>query len=108
VINKLIASSLASLHVPVAYLRYHGKEVPYITYFCYNEQGESWAENEEIATGYYVQIDVWSKTDYSNLVSQVESAMKDAGFTRTTAQDLPEYETELFHKAIRFSIINSK
>ncbi len=105
-INNLITSSLVSLNLPVAYLRYFGSDVPYITYFCYNEQGEAWAENEVIATGYYVQIDIWSKTDYTSLVAMVDLAMKEAGFTRTTAQDLPEYDTKLFHKAIRFSIIN--
>ena len=102
-INSLIMTALTPLGVPVYYLRYYGQAVPtYITFYYYNEQGVAWAENEEIATGYYVQVDVWSKTDFITLVEQVESAMKAAGFIRTSAIDFYEYDTQIYHRAIRF------
>ena len=102
-INNLIVTALTPLGVPVYYLRYYGPAVPtYITFYYYNEQGEAWAENEEIATGYYVQIDVWSKSDFITLVEQVKSEMKAAGFIRTSAIDFYEYDTQIYHRAIRF------
>ena len=82
---------------------YSGKLSTYITFFCYNEQGEQYADDIEQVTGFYVQVDVWSKDDYSSLIDQVKSNMKAAGFIRTTAQDLIEFDTLIFHKAMRFS-----
>ncbi len=101
-INSLIVTTLTPLGVPVSFQKYSGAATTYITFFCYNEQGEEWAENKEIATGFYVQVDVWSKGDYSVLADQVEVAMIVAGFIRTSAQDLYESDTQIFHKAVRF------
>lgn len=105
-INALIKSTLTSLNKPLAYLRYGGKETTYITYFCYNEQGETWAENVEIETGYYVQVDVWSKEDPITLADQVKAAMMATGFRRTTGQDLYEDDTQTYHKAQRFVYVS--
>lgn len=101
-INKLIKDTLNILGVPVSFQTYKGSEKTYITYFCYNEQGEAWAENKEIATGFYIQVDVWSKTDYTELVEMVMTTMLAAGFTRTIAQDLYENDTQIYHKTMRF------
>jgi len=105
-IGKTVKDILIPLGAPVSRSNYNDSEATYITYFCYNEQGEEWAENVEIATGYYVQVDVWSDTDYVPLVAQVQAAMIAAGFIRTTAQDLYEPDTKTYHKALRFSYIN--
>lgn len=85
-IGKLILDTLKLLGVPITFQTYSGSATTYITYFCYNEQGEAWAENKEIATGFYVQVDIWSKGDYINLVDQVKAAMEAAGFG-----DCPEF-----------------
>jgi len=106
-INSLVMTKLKLLGVPVSFRTYSGKASTYITFFCYNEQGEDWAENSEIATGYSIQVDIWSKGDYSDLAVQVRIALETVGFKRTTAQDLPyEPDTALFHKALRFSYIS--
>lgn len=108
-INELIINTLKHLDVPVAFRNYSGKASTYITFFCYNEQGETWAENQEKATGYYVQVDLWSKVDYSTLAGQIQTATEEAGFKRSTAQDMPyEPDTALFHKAMRFSYLEGK
>jgi len=105
-INGLVVGTLKPLGVPVSFSRYAGTAPTYITFFCYNEQGETWAENLETATGYYVQVDIWSKGDSIILADQVRKAMENAGFIRTTAQDMPyEPETGIYHKAIRFSYV---
>lgn len=101
--NSLIVNALKSLGVPVSWQKYSGTETTYITFFSYNEQGEQFADDLELVTGYYVQVDVWSKSDYKNLADQVRSLMEAVGFSRTTAQDLIEFDTLIFHKAMRFS-----
>jgi len=106
VINKLVIEALKSLNVPVSFQRYNGKQSIYITFFNYLEKGEQYADNEEKATGYYIQIDVWSKNDYTELIENVKNAMEAAGFIRTSAADLFESDTKIYHKAIRFFYLN--
>lgn len=105
-INNLIVEALKSLKIPVSFQKYNGKESTYITFFSYLEQGEQYADNEEKATGFYIQIDVWSKNDYTELIEKVKTAMKAAGFIRTSAADLFEEDTKIYHKAIRFFNLN--
>ncbi|WP_411679848.1 hypothetical protein [Clostridium thailandense] len=101
-INSLILEALKPLKVPVSFQKYNGKEHTYITFFNYLEQGEQYADNEEKATGYYIQVDVWSKNDYTELVEKVKNYMRFAGFIRTSAADLFENDTKIYHKAMRF------
>jgi hypothetical protein len=84
------------------------KKYPYITFFCYSEKGELYADNIEIATSFYIQVDVWSKTDYTEIVGLVNELMKNAGFRRTTAADLYEQDTGVFHKGMRFYYLYNK
>jgi len=106
--NKLIIDTLKSLGVPVAFQKYSGSELKYITFFIYNEQGELWGDDTEIQTGYYVQVDVWSKTDYTTIVDNAITTMRDIGFIRSYATDLYENDTNTYHKSIRFSYMKGE
>lgn len=105
-INSLVLEALESLNVPVSFQKYNGKENTYITFFNYLEQGEQYADNEEKTTGYYIQVDVWSKNDYTILVENLKKAMEAAGFIRTSAADLFESDIKIYHKALRFFYLN--
>lgn len=105
-INKLILEALKPLNVPISFQKYNGKESTYITFFNYLEQGEQYADNEEKVTGYYIQIDLWSKSDYTELAKNITDTMKAVGFIRTSAADLFESDTRIYHKAIRFFYSN--
>jgi hypothetical protein len=101
-INKLIKDTLEPLNVPCEFETYEGEDDPYITFFCYNEQGEKFADDVEIETGFYIQVDIWSKGNIEQLKVNVIKLLKAAGFKRKTAQDLYESDTQLYHKCIRF------
>lgn len=75
---------------------------PYIEYEIFDENGAAWAENKEIASTYYVQVDIFSKSDYSALEDAIKQKLLEAGFIRTSAADLYEEDTQLYHKAMRF------
>lgn len=105
-INKLIMDTLKPLNLPVANLRYAGAASTYITFFCYNEQGEAWAENKEIVTGFYMQVDVWSKGDFMAIVDQVKALLEEAGLSRTYATEMFEDDTKIYHKVLRFVYVN--
>jgi hypothetical protein len=101
--KKKMKDALGSLGVPVEFKKYSGAQTTYITFDLINEQGEEWAENEEIATGYVIRVNIYSKSDYTTLEGQVKSTMKTAGFTRQGVQDFYESETGFYHLTISFS-----
>lgn len=98
-----ISSILEPTGIDVSRIKYSGDAKTYITYFYYNERGEKFADDTEIATGYYLQVDVWSDEDCIDLAEQVKNLMINAGFKRTFATELYENETQIFHKVLRFS-----
>lgn len=78
---------------------------PYIEYEIYDENGEEWAEGKEIATNYYLQVDIFSKGDYSAIEEKIKEKMINAGFGRSSGADLYEPKPiDLYHKAMRFII----
>lgn len=97
-----ISDILESTRVPVKRLKYSGNADPYITYFYYNENGIAFADDTEIQTGYYLQVDIWTKGDFTELYNQVKKLMTDAGFKRTYATELYESDTKIKHKVVRF------
>lgn len=101
-VNKLIKDALSSL-APTSFQTYSGTATTYITFFLYDENAALIADDVEVNTRYYVQIDVWSKGDYTNLVEQVKNKLIELGFNRRSAIDLYEDDTKIYHKAMRFS-----
>lgn len=102
-----ISDILKPTGVPVNRLKYNGSASTYITYFLYNEQGEAFAENKEIETSYFIQIDIWTKDDFTDLYNQVLSLMKAAGYYRIYTHEEYENDTQIKHKAIRFQYTES-
>jgi hypothetical protein len=107
-INSLIIDALTPTGVPVDFQQYIGEESTYITFLFYDESGFLFADNIEQETAYYVQIDVWSKNDYTDLVDQVKSILSNKGFAKTSAVDLYEQDTKIYHKAMRFVYIDGQ
>jgi len=101
-INARIIAALATLGIPVSFQTYKGTLTTYATFFIYLAQGEVWSEDVEDITGYYVQLDVWSKGDNTAVVALAKSLMLAAGFNRTNETDLYEIDTLTYHKGMRF------
>lgn len=101
-LNSLIMSTLTPIGVPVTFQTYTGAATTYITFFEYNQQGALFADDTEQETRYSVQIDVWSKGNYKNLVEQVRALMTSTGFIRNSEAELYEDDTKVFHKVFRF------
>ena len=101
-INEDVIKALKGIGVPVSFQTYTGKANSYITFFTYLDQPESHADDEELTTGYYVQIDVWSKGDYTELVDRVHGKMLEAGFRKQGFYDFYEDDLKIYHKAMRF------
>lgn len=77
---------------------------PYIEYQVIAERGAEFSEGKENYSYYLIQIDIFSKTDYTNLEENIKKIMLEAGYSRDNAVDLYENKTGLYHKAMRFNI----
>lgn len=77
---------------------------PYLEYEIINENGEFFCENKEEYTNYTIQVDIFSKKDYTEIEDRVKKCMQDRDFNRTNGADLYEKDTGLYHKAMRFNI----
>ena len=82
------------------------RNYPYITFFMFDENRRVFADDVEQATNIYVQIDIWSKCDYSEIERLVKEVMNSGSFIRTSAIDLYEEDINIYHKAIRFHYLN--
>ena len=88
--------------IPVKHMFYTGQKDPYITYQFYNEYGEAFSENREIATMYSVQMDIFTRGEVEDLYKEILDLMVSAGWYRIYAMELYEPDTKLKHKIIRF------
>lgn len=101
-INKLIIDTLKPLNIPVSFQRYTGKADTYITFHEYFVSGEEYEDDEEALTAHYIQLDVWSKADYTDIVKVIKGLMLKAGFKRLNEVDLYEEDTKIYHKGLKF------
>lgn len=100
--NSEILAALKDIGVPVRFQTYTGKEETYITFFTYLDKPELYSDDREIITGNYIQIDVWSRKDYTELVDRVHQYIIEAGFRKLNFYDLYEDELKVYHKVMRF------
>lgn len=101
-VNQEILTALKDIGVPVRFQNHTGNADSYITFFTYLDKPEQHADDRELTTGYYVQVDVWSKGDYTDLVKTVHERMLTAGFSKLNFYDLYEDDVKLYHKVMRF------
>lgn len=102
--TKFLKEILSQFGAPAANISYNGKEQTYITYQIYDETGQDFADDAEISGSYFVQVNVYSKTNYEELVNNVYDAMIENGFTRMFGTEFYEKETGYYHKVYRFEI----
>jgi hypothetical protein len=101
-INKIIMDTLKSLKIPVAFQKYSGKSETYITFHEYLATGEEYEDDEEALIGHYIQVDVWSKADYTNVVKNIKELLLKARFKRLNEIDIYEEDTKIYHKGLKF------
>lgn len=101
----MIINALKPLNVPVAFQTYKGNSSTYIRFFEYNQTGALYGEDRELKSNHYIQVDVFSKNDYTELVQQVKDKLKALGFIRKMETELYEADTDFYHKVIRFSYV---
>lgn len=99
-INKLIIDTLRPLGLDVRYRIYSGSKPAYITFFEINNMDDDYSDNENETEVHSLQVDLWSKSDVTQLKKEIKEALKGT-FEDVTYQDLYEPDTKTFHIAFR-------
>lgn len=103
-IVRYVGDALASCCSTVKHIKTDTEIYPAITYFVYDYGIDAGADNRPVEVGYYIQVDIWSKTeaDGKRLIPLILSAMDTAGFDDPHFQELYESDTKIYHIPCRF------
>lgn len=105
-VNKLIIDTLLPLGVPVSFMDYNSNEGTYIVFLEYNQGSWLQADDEEMYTKHFFQVDVFSSGNYLTLVKNVKTAMKKAGFGRMFESETYDDDMKKFRKILRFHYVS--
>lgn len=99
-VNKLIIDTLRPLGLDVRYREYSGSNPTYITFFEIQNYNEDYSEDENETEVHSIQVDLWSKSDVTQLKKDIKQALEKV-FYDVTFNDLYESDTKVFHIAFR-------
>ena len=89
--------------IPIAYSQYFGNEETYLTYYIWIERPYFFVDNDNQTEYCFSCIDVWSKSNFKDIVEAVKQKLKENNFVWTDcAAEVFEPETDFFHVPINF------
>lgn len=107
-IEKIFADfTVNNKSIPVSFLRYEGKKETYITYQSIDNSGALSADDEIIGYIDYYDFDIYSKSNYFEIVKEVKKKLKANGFIwqpSMSSEDMYEDDTKYYHKTLCFAI----
>ncbi|ARK32131.1 hypothetical protein [Halalkalibacter krulwichiae] len=103
--NALIISTLQPTGVPVSFANYNNTADAYIVFVEYNQAAWLTADDKEMSSKHFYQVDVFSSSNYLELVKEVKRLMKEAGFGRMFESETYDEDMKKFRKILRFSYI---
>lgn len=102
-LNSLVMSTLKPLGIPVQPNTSDNAKEVYIVFNTYNEASGMNADDDEVITKYFVQVDVFASGNYTQLVKDVKKKMKLAGFGRMYESETYDTEMKKNRRIIRFN-----
>ena len=94
---------VGNVSAPVAHLRYKGKETTFVTWTITGETPAMSADNFPLYSVVAVDVDVFSKGNYLDLVAEIKRLMLESEWVWTgDSEEQYEEDTELYHKTISF------
>lgn len=98
--------TLSPLGVPVQFVNYNNTSDTYIVFLEYNQAPWLSADDDEVWTKHFFQVDVFSSGNYLTLVKNVKKAMKQAGFGRMFESETYDDDMKKFRKILRFHYVS--
>ncbi|WP_314881351.1 hypothetical protein [Filifactor alocis] len=109
---KTVGKILKSTGYPVLWQkRPRISNKPSLSYHFFSEQDEFYGNGKSLASGGALQVDIFSKSDYSDVVAKVKKVLTEKGFRFAEMHDEFEKLTdteELYHKIMIFNYIESE
>ncbi|MDT8717605.1 hypothetical protein IAI10_13110 [Clostridium sp. 19966] len=106
-IDTALSNALDS--IPVRYGWYDENiNETHVTFILLNEDVEGYSDDEDEITGTEFQVDIWSRDNVEDLKKQIKKALKAIDCTFLQGQDQYEEDTKIYHKALRFFILNEE
>ena len=89
--------------IPIAFLSYTGKADTYLTYYTWHEEADNFYDDEHHAEIAYGTIDIFTKSNFKNILKKVKIKLKEMGFTWTdNGSEEFEQETGYYHVPVNF------
>ena len=112
IIKKKLKNTLSSDNIlnllpnkKVYFIQASNPKPPYVEYETYYTKPSYHEEGKIKEIRYFIQVDIFSKGDYTQLESIIINEMLNAGFEYSPGSpDLHEEKTGLYHKPLRFNI----
>ena len=101
--NSELKELLSNLDVPVAHLKYKGKETTYVVWSIIDEVPVFSCDDEIEYSLVTVDIDIYSKSNYLNIMSSIKNIMKENNWIwQEDSIEMYEEDTELYHRTCTF------
>lgn len=95
--------TVGSKSIPVGHLRYKGKEKTFVTWTLLPEIPSLSANDEDLYSVIQVDIDVFSDSNYLDVIKEVKKIMKTNEWLWVEdSEEMYEEDTELYHKTLTF------
>lgn len=92
------------LDVPVAHLKYKGNSKKYVVWTIIDEQPLFSYEDDIQYSKVTVDIDIYSDSNYLNIISSIKNIMKQNEWTwEEDSTESYEIDTKIYHKTCTFS-----
>lgn len=106
-LGKLIIDTLSPLGYPVAKMRYNQKADTYIVFTEYNQAPKMIADDAEVITKHFYQVDVFSNSDFTDLVNNVRKELNKVGFKRMFESETYDEDMNMYRSIMRFNYENN-
>ncbi len=94
---------ILKLDVPVAHLKYKGKEKTYVVWTIIDETPLSASDDEIDYSEVTADIDIYSESNYLSLMSSIKKIMKDNEWIWVgDSAEMYEEDTKLYHRTCTF------
>lgn len=101
-LGKIKKNDRSDTNLPSIYYFYPESwdSLPAISYYEQDNKDDAFADGEAISETIIVVIDIWSKNSVTAIFRRVDYLMKQLGFIRESAADVPDPKYK--HKSIRY------
>ena len=108
-IDKILSDVLEPLGIQSFY-GWYDKDIneTHVTFTLISDNEDNYSDDEAESVNYLIQIDIWSKENMEDLKKTIKDAMKTLdNCTYSNGADLYEDDTQIYHKALRFNVLEA-